>query len=148
MAVPTNGLIIKSYSTLHRLWYRITGGAVGGTFSGMPILLLTTTGRRSGKQRTTPLMYMQDGDRMVVVASNAGRDEHPRWWLNLKQHPRATVQIKSKQTAVHAADASAEERSRLWPRLTAAYADYETYEQRTNRPIAVVLLTPEQSETA
>jgi len=109
----------------------------------MPVLLLTTTGRRSGKARTTPLTFFRDKTDLVVVASNGGADRPPDWALNLQQTPRAVVEIGADKMAVIARTASQQERERLWIVITATYADYARYQKRTARPIPVVLLTIE-----
>ena len=107
----------------------------------MPVLLLTTTGRRSGRSRTTPLTYFEDGDEIVVVASNGGEDSPPAWWLNLCAHPRATITIGTSSQSVSARPATGEEHERLWPVITATHAGYAAYARRTTRPIPVVMLT-------
>ncbi len=112
-----------------------------GSLVGMPVLLLTTTGRRSGKQRTTPLTFLRDGADLVLIASNGGADQPPDWWRNLQHNPRAVVQIVRNRSTVTARTASAEERERLWPVITATYSGYAKYQQRTTRQIPVVLLT-------
>jgi deazaflavin-dependent oxidoreductase (nitroreductase family) len=145
MASPTNRAFIKGMSATHKFWYRITGGGIGGHFSGAPILLLTTTGAKSGKQRTAPLMYLEDGDDIVVVASNGGSDRHPGWWANLRRNPQARVQIRGSRRAVRAGEASADERARLWPKLLEMYDEYECYQERTARVIPVVILRPEHA---
>jgi deazaflavin-dependent oxidoreductase (nitroreductase family) len=123
--------------------YRLSAGRVAGHVpSGAPICLLTTTGRRSGRPRTVPLLYVPDGHRYVVVASRGGMATHPAWYLNLHAHPVATVQAGPKVTRVTARDATDEERARLWPRLTAAYVHFDAYQRRTPRQIPVVILTP------
>ncbi len=127
---------------LHRFVYRVSGGRVGGTFGGAPVLLLITTGRRSGEPRPVTLTYFEDGDRLVVVASNAGEDRHPAWWLNLREHPHATVQIGATTTGVRVAEARGEERERLWAELLRGDPAYEEYRLRTDRRIPVVLLQP------
>jgi len=109
----------------------------------MPVLLLTTTGRRSGKARTTPLTFFRDATDLVVVASNGGADRPPDWALNLQQTPRAVVEIGADKVAVTARPASQPERERLWIVITATYAGYARYQERTARPIPVVLLTLE-----
>jgi deazaflavin-dependent oxidoreductase (nitroreductase family) len=103
---------------LHRFVYRASGGRVGGAIGGAPVLLLTTTGRRSGEPRPVTLTCFEDGGRFVVVASNAGEDRHPAWWLNLKEHPDATVLIGGTTTRMRAAEAVGEERKRLWTKVT------------------------------
>jgi deazaflavin-dependent oxidoreductase (nitroreductase family) len=125
---------------LHRYVYRVSGGRVGGAIGGMSVLLLITTGRRSGKPRSVTLAYFEDGDRLVVIGSNAGEDRHPAWWLNLQEHPYATVQIGGTTTRVHAVEAHGEERERLWAELIRRDPAYEEYRFRTDRQIPVVLL--------
>ena len=109
----------------------------------MPVLLLTTTGRRSGKARTTPLTFFRDGADLVVIASNGGADRPPDWSLNLRQTPRAVVEIGTDALVVTARAASEQERERLWAVVTATYAGYARYQERTRRRIPVVLLTPD-----
>jgi deazaflavin-dependent oxidoreductase (nitroreductase family) len=120
--------------------YRRTGGAVAGTMFGVPLLLLTTTGRRSGRPWTVPVMYHPDGDRLVVVASNGGRDRHPAWWLNLRASGRATVQLRRDTFAVTASEAEGETRERLWPLVVDRYDGYAKYAEKTDRRIPVVVL--------
>ena len=106
----------------------------------MPVLLLTTTGRRSGRARTTPLTYFESGEELVVVASNGGEDRPPAWWLNLRHDPGARVTIGSGAEAVTARAATAEEYEQLWPTITRTHPGYAAYARRTTRPIPVVLL--------
>ena len=134
---------IRFLSKTHLAAYRLSGGRVLGSVAGMPVLLLTTTGRRSGKPRTTPLTFFRDSTDLVVVASNGGADRHPDWALNLQQTPRAVAEIGTNKVAVTARTASQQERERLWIMITATHAGYARYQQRTTRPIPVVLLTPE-----
>ena len=121
---------------------RLSGGRLLASVAGMPVLLLTTTGRRTGKARTTPLTFFRDGDDLVVIASNGGSDEPPAWSLNLVAHPEASVRIGSTRIEVRARMATPEERARLWSEITATFAGYARYEQRTTRTIPVFLLTP------
>ena len=114
----------------------------------MPVLLLTTTGRRSGKARTTPLTFLRDGADLVVIASNGGADRPPDWSLNLQQTPRAVVEIGTDKLVVTARSASEQERERLWVVVTATYAGYARYQERTTRRIPVVLLTPVDRQVA
>jgi F420H(2)-dependent quinone reductase len=139
-ATPNVRWLIKGMSAANRFWYRATGGRLGGRIGGVPILLLTTTGRRSGTRRTAPLMYLDDGGRYVVVASNAGDDHHPGWWLNLERSPDAEVEIGRERHRVRGRRADAEEQRRLWPRLVSMYSAYDVYRTRTRREIPVVLL--------
>ncbi len=122
--------------------YRLTNGAVGGKMGGRPILLLTTIGRKSGKERVTPLLYLPEGDHFIVIASNWGEANHPMWWLNLQANPRAKIQIGPKIIPVNARQAGPEERQRLWPVITSKYSNYADYQKGTTREIPVVILTP------
>lgn len=132
----------KMFTNAHSLVYRATGGRVAGRVFKSPVLLLTTTGRKSGRERTIPLMYLEDGENLVVVASNGGAPNHPAWWLNLKANPEATVQIGDRKVRVRAERARPEEKERLWPKLVAMYGSYEDYQKRTQREIPVVVLRP------
>jgi deazaflavin-dependent oxidoreductase (nitroreductase family) len=120
--------------------YRLSGGSIAGTFKGVPVLLLTTTGRKTGKKRTKPLLYLMDNDQVVLVASHAGAPTDPIWWRNLEHNPHAQVQIKRTLLEVEAREATPEERERLWPKLVALYPDYQNYQKRTTRTIPIVLL--------
>lgn len=122
--------------------YHLTGGAVGGKMGGRLILLLTTIGRKSGKERVTPLLYLPEGDHFIVIASNWGEANHPIWWLNLQANPRAKIQIGRKTMPVTARQAGLEERQRLWPVITSQYSNYADYQKGTTREIPVVILTP------
>ena len=139
---------IRALSEVHLAAYRLSRGRVLGSVVGMPVLLLTTTGRRSGKARTTPLTFFRDGTDLVVIASNGGADRPPDWSLNLQQTPHAVVEIGTDKLAVTARAASEQERERLWVVVTAAYAGYARYQERTTRRIPVVLLTPEDRQVA
>ncbi len=134
---------MRSGSGVHTAVYRATGGRVAGEAGNLPVLLLTTTGRRSGKQRTTPLLYVRDGDDLVVVASNGGRDWFPAWWLNLQQHPDAVVELGRERREVSATKADPEQRARFWPKFTGAYPGYLDYQARTAREIPLVILHPD-----
>jgi deazaflavin-dependent oxidoreductase (nitroreductase family) len=129
----------------HVFWYRLTGGLVGANVFGAPILLLTTTGRKTGRVRTTPLLYLRDGDDYVVIASYGGSDEDPQWWRNLRANPRAEIQVWSETIPVRARAAQGGERARLWRTITSRYPIYSAYERRTRREIPVVLLSREKA---
>ena len=130
-------------SRANTLIFRATGGRVGSSFlRGAPICLVTMRGRKTGRERTVPLIYLKDGRDYVIVASKGGMDEHPLWYLNLKANPDAEVEIGRERTAVRAATASPEEKARLWPRLVEIYPDYADYQRRTEREIPVVILRP------
>jgi deazaflavin-dependent oxidoreductase (nitroreductase family) len=135
--------VIRGLSRTHLTVHLVTKGRVLGSVAGMPVLLLTTTGRRSGKARTTPLTFFRDGADLVVIASNGGADRSPDWWLNLQQTPRAVVGIGTDTFVATARAASEQERERLWAVVTETYTGYARYQERTSRRIPVVLLTPE-----
>jgi F420H(2)-dependent quinone reductase len=129
---------------INNVAYRLSGGRVAGQVpSGAPICLLTTTGRRTRRQRTVPLLCLRDGADLVVVASRGGMSEHPAWYLNLRADPRAVVQLGPAAIRVRARDATDEERHRLWPALTAVYEYFDAYQARTSRRIPVVILSPD-----
>jgi len=127
---------------IHRAVYRATRGRVGARLAGLDMLLLTTTGRRSGQPRTQPLACFRDGDAWLVVASNGGQDRHPAWFLNLEACRDARIRIGREEFAVRAQVAEGEQRARLWPWLQERNPPYARYEQRTERQIPVVILQP------
>jgi deazaflavin-dependent oxidoreductase (nitroreductase family) len=120
--------------------YRETGGERGYHWRGTEILLLTTSGRRSGELRTTPLIHRADGGRWIVVASKGGAPEHPGWFENLAAEPDATIQVRDEVIPVRAAVAEGEERERLWSLMSEVWPAYDEYAQRTDRRIPVVVL--------
>ena len=132
----------KWATKVHASLFRATNGRVGGRLVGSPVLLLVTTGRKTGRRRTTPLLYLPDGDRYVTVASNGGAAKHPVWWLNLQAYPEATVEVGGRKTRVRAMEAQGGEKTRLWKGLVRMYPSYESYQRRTDREIPVVLLEP------
>jgi F420H(2)-dependent quinone reductase len=125
---------------LHRLLYRASGGRIGARLWDLPVVLLTTTGRQTGKKRTVPLCSFRDGGDVVVIASFGGLDRPPAWWLNLEANPRAELQEGRSRRAVTAHNAAPAERARLWAEVTARAPGYLEYERRTNREIPVVIL--------
>jgi len=125
---------------LNRLLYQLSGGGIGGRLRGAPVLLLTTTGRRSGRRHTTPLLYLADTNDYILVASYGGAARHPDWFLNLEAGPDVEVQVRREVKRMRARVAGPEERARLWTRLVALYPPYETYQARTAREIPVVVL--------
>ena len=144
--VPSPGSLgVRALNVLTRLHvaaYRRSGGKIGRRLSGAPVLLLDHVGRRTGTRRTTPLLYLADGEDLVIVGSRGGSKAPPAWWLNLTANPRATVQVGPRRREVLARTASAEEKARLWPLLVEAYSDYQTYQDRTEREIPVIILEP------
>lgn len=122
--------------------YRLTGGRVGGRVGKGPVLLLTTTGRKSGQPRTAPVLYLADGDRFVVINTNAGNAKTPAWSLNLRANPEAEVEVGRKRVKVRAKLAEGEERADLWRRHMEQYSGWEYYESKLDREIGVFVLEP------
>ncbi len=127
---------------IHRRVYRLTGGKVGGQIGKLPVLLLTTIGRKSGQPRTQPLAYTQTVDGYAVIASKGGAAQHPLWYLNLRANPLAEVTVGRETQRVRGRDAEGEERERLWRALAGLYPGYDRYAQKTSRRIPVVVLEP------
>jgi deazaflavin-dependent oxidoreductase (nitroreductase family) len=122
--------------------YRLSGGRVGGRINKAPVLLLTTTGRKSGQKRTAPVVYLANGESVVVIGSNAGHNRTPAWSLNLKANPEAEIEVGRERRAVRARVADGEERAELWRKHNEQYSGFDEYEARTNRDIAVFVLEP------
>jgi deazaflavin-dependent oxidoreductase (nitroreductase family) len=131
---------VRRMSRFHRRLYQLSGGRVGKRFVDNDMLLLTTTGRSTGSSHTVPLLYLREGDTIVLIASYGGRDRHPVWYLNLVANPEVQIQIVNQRFNALARTADAEERASWWPRVVDAYADYAVYQTRTERVIPVVLL--------
>lgn len=149
MDKPYVGKIIKTMSKANVAAYRWTGGLLGSKWRvgsafpwGVPVLLLTTIGRKSGQPRTTPLLFIEDGGDVIVVASQGGLPKDPLWYKNLVANPECEVQIKRRKMKMRARTASPEERERLWPRLVALYPDFASYATWTDRVIPVVICEP------
>ncbi|NMM82984.1 nitroreductase [Rhodococcus sp. SRB_17] len=148
---PATVTIIKWMSKANVAMYRATGGKLGSTWRvgsafrrGLPICLLTTTGRKSGEERISPLLFLEDSDNVILVASQGGLPKNPMWYLNVKADPVVTVQIKSRTRSMKARVATDEERAALWPKLTAMYADFDNYQAWTDRVIPVIVCEPLQ----
>jgi deazaflavin-dependent oxidoreductase (nitroreductase family) len=141
--MPTD-FTLKTMNAVHRLMLRVTGGRVGREVSGMPVLELVTTGRRSGQPRAVMLTSpLRDGDAYVVVASRGGDDRHPAWFLNLRDEPRVQVSVQGgPRRAMLASVATPDERTRMWPEVVERYGHYGGYQRRTQREIPLVLLRP------
>jgi len=122
--------------------YRETDGEVGYIWNGVPTLLLTTTGRRTGTLRTTPLIYGRDGDDYLVVASMGGAPQHPNWYRNLQADSSARVQVLAEHLDVTARTAGEDEKPRLWKIMSDLWPNYDVYQSRTDRVIPLVVLTP------
>ena len=146
---PVTVTIIKWMSKANVAMYRATDGMLGSKWRvgsafprGLPICLLTTTGRKSGEERISPLLFLEDDDNVILVASQGGLPKNPMWYLNVKSDPVVTVQIKSRVRSMKARVATDEERARLWPKLVAMYADFDNYQAWTDRVIPVVVCEP------
>jgi deazaflavin-dependent oxidoreductase (nitroreductase family) len=150
-----NTLVDRTWPVLRRLMgghttaYRATRGLIGHRVPGAPpMLLLDHIGAKSGKVRTTPLAYLEDGDDLVIVASKGGYVRNPGWYYNLKAHPETVVQVGSERRAVRAHVADEAERRRLWPMITGLYSGFADYQERTDRVIPLVILSPRAPRTA
>jgi deazaflavin-dependent oxidoreductase (nitroreductase family) len=130
----------------HQFIYGLSGGRIGGRIGRVSMLLLHTTGRKTGRPRTAALLYYRDRDRYVVVGSKGGSDTPPAWLLNLKAFPEVGVQIGTNRFQAKARVASAEERRRLWPEVTRLWPQYDRYQSQTGRAIPLVILAPLRSQ--
>lgn len=146
---PSTVRIIKAMSVAHTWLYRRSNGRLGKKWHvgsalrhGVPICLVTTIGRKSGQPRTVPLLYMADGDNVILVASQGGLPNHPAWYYNVQANPEVTVQLGRSTRRMLARVADANERSRLWPKLVEVYADYDSYQSWTEREIPVIICEP------
>ena len=144
IVAPKSSLFWRLFNTSvkgHTAIFRLTGGRIGGKVVGGPVLLLHHTGAKSGTQRISPLLYLPDGDRMVIVASKGGYTKHPGWFHNLKAHPDTVVELpREGKVPVRARQAPPEEREELWPRVVGLYSGYATYQRSTSREIPLVIL--------
>jgi F420H(2)-dependent quinone reductase len=122
--------------------YNVSGGRIGGKMGKLPVLLLTATGRKSGKQRTLPLVYIMDDTAYVITASAGGADKAPGWFFNVRSNPQATIQVKDKHIKVTAEVAGSEKKSELWARLIEVAPNFAGYQKRTSREIPMVILHP------
>jgi len=132
--------LAKTFTSLHAGVYRATKGKVGGKFGAAKILLLTTTGRKSGQPRTTPLNYYSDGDRIVLIASNNGQDHDPAWYLNIVANPSVSIQRGAETVTRAARVATPDEKAELWPKIIAWYKGYAKYQAKTSRNIPLVIV--------
>ena len=138
----STGLVL--FWRFHRWLMHLTKGRIGSQLMGNTVLLLTTTGRKSGQPRETALYTFPDGDDYIVVASNVGRDVHPGWYLNLCENPEASILIGGRQRAVIAHEAEGDERVRLWEMVTTEDESYAEYQTWTERKIPVIVLGPQE----
>ena len=140
---PYTDFFIKWMSRVNTFMYRRGGGeGLGSTFQNIPVALLTTTGRKSGQPRVSPLYFLRDGDRVIVAASKGGSVKNPMWYLNLKANPKVQVQIKKEILDLQARDATDEEREEYWPQLVQMYPSYNDYQSCTDRQIPIVVCEP------
>lgn len=134
---------LKTMNAVHRTMMTVTGGRIGWTAGNMPVIELTTTGRRSGQPRSTMLTTpWQDGDKLAIVASAGGNDAHPAWYLNLHAEPTVTVRTRDGEQTMFARTVSGDEREALWQEITTKYSNYAGYQTKTDREIPVVVLEP------
>lgn len=140
MAIPAGALRLGG--KLNVPLYRASRGRLFGRIGRAPVLLLTTTGRKSGQERTAPVLYLADGERFVVIGSNAGNERPPAWSLNLKATPEAEVQVRGARRKVRARFVEGQERDELWRRMNDQYGGFDDYRARTGRHIDVVVLEP------
>lgn len=132
--------VVRVFTNLHVLVYRLSGGRA--QVARYPTLLLTVPGRKTGRLRTTPLIYVADGERLIIAAAYSGSDQQPTWWLNLQRTAEALVQVRHTTMRVRAVVAAPHERDRLWARLVTMYPYFTEYQERTQRVIPVVVLDP------
>ncbi len=138
----TSATALRAFGKLNVPLYRLSRGRVFGAFAGSPVLLLTSIGRRSGQPRTAPVLYLADGERLIVIGSNAGHEKAPAWSLNLEANPDAEVELASKRQKVRARIAAGEEREELWRKMNLQYGGFDDYSARTTREIRVFVLEP------
>jgi deazaflavin-dependent oxidoreductase (nitroreductase family) len=134
--------LLNLLSEANIVLYRRSGGRIGGRMGKAPVMLLHHVGRKSGKERVAPVLFLADGPRLVIVASKGGAAKHPAWFGNLIANPVTTVEIGSRRHRVRAREAGAEERAAYWPRLVEIYPSYAIYQDRTDRLLPVIVLEP------
>lgn len=143
IATTAKDLLARGFNVFHRNLVRASKGRIGGTGFGMPVVILTTTGRKSGKERTTVLTSpVHDENRVVLVASYGGDDRHPAWFLNLRDNPAVELEMNGRKRSMKARVASADEKAELWPDVVKSYKGYAQYQTRTERDIPLVILEP------
>lgn len=133
---------IRFFSALNRGWYKLTGGRIGGKFHGAPLVLLTTTGRKTGKERTWPLLTLKEGDAYLFAASFGGHDQHPAWYLNLVANPEVSVREGKRTVRGRARVTAGAEREQVYQKFVDVYATYGDYANATDREIPVVVVDP------
>jgi deazaflavin-dependent oxidoreductase (nitroreductase family) len=141
MKYAMDSSVTKLFTRAATWLYRQSGGKIAGTMQGAPVLLLTTRGRKTGKSRTLPLIYGEDGNELVVVASKGGWPQHPHWYQNLRTDPKVEVLQGARKRAMIARTANSAERARLWPRMVEIYKPYSDYQSWSDREIPLVILS-------
>ena len=131
---------IRLIGRLHASLWRLTRGRFVDGIGAAPFILLTTRGRKTGRLRTTPVLYLEDGGDFIVIASFGGNDMHPAWYLNLKEHPEAEIVIRGERRRVSSREITIEEKKLIWPRLAKLYPQFSLYQQRTSREIPLMRL--------
>ncbi len=143
--MPMNKTLMKLIGSVHASLYKVSGGRIGRYIRGSEFVLLTTTGRKSGKQRTTPLLGLADGENWTLIASQGGHPQHPNWYLNLRDNPDVELQVGGEKTRMRAETAEGQDRARLWAKMTEQYSGYNGYQTLTERVIPVVVLRPAEA---
>ena len=136
----------KVLTAVNRFLLQASNGRIGGSFAGAPVYLLITTGRKSGKERAQPLLFIKDGENLAAAASNFGHENHPAWYLNLKANSEVFIEKKGERVPMVAEEATGEDRERLWQRFAEMYAGYRVYETRTDRHSPVVVFRARAEE--
>lgn len=143
MATSIQGFVFGQFVKVHPPLYRLTGGRfLPNPLGRSKTVLVDQVGRKSGTRRTTPLLYLADGDDVVVIASRGGSHRHPAWWLNLREMEETTIQIGGERRRVKVREATPDERERLWPKVVEVWSDYAAYQKRTDREIPLGILRP------
>ena len=140
--MPMNKTLMKVIGIVHTSLYKMSGGRLTRKMRGSEVVLLTTTGRKSGKKRTSPLFGLADGENWTVIASQGGHPEHPNWYLNLRDNPDVELQVGSETQRMRAETAEGAERERLWKSMAEMYDGYDEYQKLTTRVIPVFVLKP------
>ena len=135
-------VVFKVVISIYVLFYRLTSGAIGGRMAGLNVLLLTSTGRKTGKSRTSPLGYFKQDGNFVIIASNGGANQNPAWFYNVQSNPQVTIQTGREHLAAKAEVVDAEKRKQLWTELVKMAPGYDQYTKRTKREIPLVILKP------
>jgi F420H(2)-dependent quinone reductase len=142
LAEKIQTLAFRQLTKVHVAALRLSGGRIGASVRGAPVLILHHRGRRSGEERVCPLLYLPDGERMVIVASKGGSHRHPAWFLNLREMKETEVEVGGKTRRVSVRIAAQDERDELWPRVVEIWPDYAQYQKRTDRQIPLIVLEP------